>query len=317
MESSLNQIVVGVDGGGSKTRVLVADAKGTEIGSLDAGPSAIQPGEIERSADVIAGAIRQALVEAEVDAMPAVAVIGVAGGGRPSERDALWQALVARDVADEVVVHADATIALEDAFGEGPGVLLIAGTGSMALGRGPTGVLARCGGWGPVFGDEGSGVWLSRRALGIVGAAADGREAETALTGAILTAAVVDSVEALIPWAASATAADLAALAPAVIHCADSGDARAETLVAFAIEELVLHVRALARHLFTDERAATPVAVVGGLLLRGSFRSRFERRLTTAVPGALLKAGEVVPARGAVRHSLRYLTAVLPTGENG
>jgi len=313
----LNQIVVGVDGGGSKTRVSVADAKGIEIASLDAGPSAIQPGETERSADIIAEAIRQALLDAEVDVMPAVACIGVAGAGRQNERDALWQALVARDVADEVIVHADATIALEDAFGEGPGVLLIAGTGSMALGRGPTSVLARCGGWGPVFGDEGSGVWIARRALGIVGAAADGREAETALTGAMLTAAVVDSVEALIPWAARATAADLAALAPAVVHCADAGDARAETLVAFAIEELVLHVRALARHLFVDERAATPVAVAGGLLARGSFRTRFERRLTTAVPGALLKAGDVVPARGAVRHALRFLSAELPTGHHG
>jgi glucosamine kinase len=304
----VNQIVVGVDGGGSKTRVVVADAAGTEIAAVDAGPSAVQPGEIERSAEVIAAAVRQALLAAEVDVMPAVACIGVAGAGRQAERDALWQALVARDVAEEVVVHPDATIALEDAFGEGPGVLLIAGTGSMALGRGPTGVIARCGGWGPVFGDEGSGVWLSRRALGIVAAATDGREPETALTGALLTAAVVDSVEALIPWAAHATPADLAALAPAVIHCADTGDARAETLVAFAIEELVLHVRALARHLFADERAATPVALAGGMLGKGSsFRSRLERRLLTAVPGAQLRAGEVIAARGAVRTALRLL----------
>jgi glucosamine kinase len=304
----VTQIIVGVDGGGSKTRVLVADAAGAEIAGIDAGPSAVQPGETERSAEVIAQAVRQALLEAEVDTMPAVACIGVAGAGRQAERDALWQALVERDVAEEVVVHADATIALEDAFGEGPGVLLISGTGSMALGRGPTGVLARCGGWGPVFGDEGSGVWLGRRALGIVAAASDGREPETALTGAILTAAVVDSVEALIPWAAHATAADLAALAPAVIHCADAGDARAETLVAFAIEELVIHVRALARHLFVDERAATPVALAGGMLAKASsFRSRLERRLLTAVPGAQLRAGDVVPARGAVRSALRLL----------
>jgi glucosamine kinase len=303
----VNQVVIGVDGGGSKTRVLIADAAGTEIVGVDAGPSAVQPGDVERSAEIIAVAVRQALIAAEVDVMPAVACVGVAGAGRQAERDALWQALVARDVAEEVVVHADATIALEDAFGEGPGVLLIAGTGSMALGRGPTGVLARCGGWGPVFGDEGGGAWISRRALGIVAAATDGREAETALTGAILTAAVVDSAEALIPWAARATAAELAALAPAAIHCADAGDARAETLVSFAIEELVIHVRTLARHLFSDERAATPVALAGGMLGKGSFRSRLERRLLTAVPGAQLRAGDVVPARGAIRHALRLL----------
>ncbi len=316
----MSQIVVGVDGGGSKTRVLVADATGAELAGVDAGPSAVHPGEIERSASTIAAAVRQALAAAEIDTIPAVACVGVAGAGRQAERDALWQALVARDVADEIVVHPDATIALADAFGEGPGVLLISGTGSMALGRGPTGVVARCGGWGPVIGDEGGGAWISRRALGVVAAAADGREPETALTGAILTAAVVDSAEALIPWAAQATAADLAALAPAVIHCADAGDARAETLVAFAVEELAIHVRTLARHLFADERAATPVALAGGMLAKGaSLRQRLERRLLTAVPGAQLRAGDVVPARGAIREALRVLRveAALPARDDG
>jgi glucosamine kinase len=315
----VSQIVVGVDGGGSKTRVLVSDATGAELASIDAGPSAVHPGDVERSASAIATAVRQALAAADIDTMPAVACVGVAGAGRQAERDALWQALVARDVADEIVVHPDATIALEDAFGEGPGVLLISGTGSMALGRGPTGVIARCGGWGPVFGDEGGGAWISRRALGIVAAAADGREPETALTGAILTAAVVDSAEALIPWAALATAAELAALAPAVIHCADAGDARAETLVAFAVEELAIHVRTLARHLFADERAAVPVALAGGMLAKGmSLRARLERRLLTAVPGTQLRAGDVVPARGAVREALRLLRveAALPAGDD-
>jgi glucosamine kinase len=304
----VSQIVIGVDGGGSKTRVLVADATGTELAGIDGGPSAIHPGDVERSASAIASAVRQALAAAEIDVMPAVACVGVAGAGRQAERDALWQALIARDVADEIVVHPDATIALEDAFGEGPGVLLISGTGSMALGRSPTGVIARAGGWGPVFGDEGGGAWIARRALGVVAAAADGREPETALTGAMLTAAVVDSTEALIPWASHATAAELAALAPAVVHCADIGDPRAETLVAFAVEELAIHVRALARQLFVDERAAVPVALAGGMLARGSsLRQRLERRLLTAVPGAQLRAGDVVPARGAVREALRVL----------
>ncbi len=306
----MTQIVIGVDSGGSKTRVLVADATGTELGSVEGPPSAIRPGEAERAADVIAATIRDALAHAGMsEAFPSVACVGAAGAGRPDERDALWQALVARDVAEEVIVQADATVALDDAFGDGPGVMLIGGTGSVAFGRGPTGTLARSGGWGPVFGDEGGGAWIGRRALGVVAAAADGREPETALTGAVLTAAVVDSVEALIPWASRATPADFAALAPAVIHCADAGDARAETLLAFAAEELVIHVRTLARQLFIDERAAVPVALAGGLLSRGSsLRGRLERRLATAVPGAQLRAAEVVPARGAVRGALRLLT---------
>jgi glucosamine kinase len=228
--------------------------------------------------------------------------------GRDTERQALWQALVSRELAEEVVVHADATIALDDAFGDGAGLLLIAGTGSVAFGRGPTGTLARCGGWGPVFGDEGGGSWIGRRALSIVTAASDGREPETALTGAILTATEVSDVHQLVAWAAAATPANLAALVPTVMSVADGGDLRANALLSLAVEELSLHLRTLARQLFGDERAAVPVALAGGLLRRGTaLRKRLEHRLKSGVPGAQVRAEDVVPARGAVRGALRFL----------
>ena len=249
------RFVVGVDGGGSRTRAVVADETGTAIGSAQGGPSAVRPGDVERSASTIAAVVADALAAADAsDTAPSVLSVGVAGVGREPERLELERALVARGLADEVVVQPDALVALEDAFGDGAGILLIAGTGSVAYGRGPTGVVARCGGWGPVCGDEGSGVWIGRRALSVVTAAADGREPETALTGVVVTAAEVSSVEDLIGWAAKATPADLASLAPVVLQCADSGDARATAIASFATEELMLHVVALARRLFTDER---------------------------------------------------------------
>jgi glucosamine kinase len=186
--------------------------------------------------------------------------------------------------------------------------LLIAGTGSVAFGRGPTGTFARCGGWGPYFGDEGSGAWIGRRALSVVTAAADGREPETTLTGAILTAAEVNDVSELVPWAAAASPSALATLAPVVMSVADSGDLRANALLTLAVEELMLHLRTLARQLFVDERASVPLALAGGLMARGTpLRKRLEHRLKSAVPGAQIRAEEVVPVRGAVRGALRYL----------
>lgn len=308
----MSGIVVGVDGGGSKTLVMLADERGNPIVTVEAGPSAVRPGEAERSATTIIAAVRDALAAAGMShVVPKVLCVGVAGVGRETERQGLWQALMGAELAEEVVVHADATIALDDAFADGPGILLIAGTGSIAYGRGPTGTLARCGGWGPAFGDEGSGSWIGRRALSIVTAAHDGREPETLLTGAIMTAAEVEQIEDLIPWGASATPAMFAGLAPAVSNSAEAGDLRANALISIAAEELSLHVRTLARRLFGDEQAAAPVAFAGGLLTRGTLlRKRLEQRLKSSVPGAQIRAEDVIPARGAVRGALRFLGVI-------
>jgi glucosamine kinase len=112
----------------------------------------------------------------------------------------------------------------------------------------------------------------------------------------------------LVGWAANAPPAQLATLAPVVLSVADAGDLRANAVVSIAVEELVLHVRALARQLFADERAALQVALSGGLLSREStLRKRLEHRLKSAVPGATIRSEPVVAARGAVRAALRIL----------
>jgi Predicted N-acetylglucosamine kinase len=302
-------LVAGVDGGGSKTRVIITDEAGTKLGEAVGAGSAVRPGTAQQSAVTIASTLADALASCDVtDVAPRMLCVGVAGAGREGERDALLEALGALEVAEEVIVVPDFAIALEDAFGEGPGVLLISGTGSAAFGRGPSGTSARCGGWGPVCGDEGSGAWIGRRALSVVTASADGREPETALVGAVLTAAQVNEPQELVAWAAQATPAVFASLAPVVSSVADAGDLRANAIISLAVEELVLHIRTLARSLFGDERAATPVAFTGGILTRGTtVRKRLEQRLRSAVPGAQVVAADVDPARGAVRHGLRYL----------
>ena len=302
-------IVVGVDGGGSKTRAIVADEHGGQLGEVVGPASGVKPGQAEASAEVIAATVRDALASCEMThVVPKVICVGVAGVARDQERQALWQALVSRELGEEIVVHPDFSIALDDAFGDGPGILLISGTGSVAFGRSPSGTIARCGGWGAVIGDEGSGAWVGRRALSVVTASADGREPETALMGAVLTAAQVNDPRELVAWAAQATPAQLATLAPVVSSVAEAGDLRANALISLAVEELVLHVRALARQLFGDERAAAPVAFSGGMLTRGTpLRKRLEHRLRSAVPGAQVQTAEVDAARGAVRGALRFL----------
>jgi len=220
-------IVAGVDGGGSKTHVIITDEAGTKVGEAFGAGSAVRPGTAEHAATVIASTLAEALASCHMAGMvPRMLCVGVAGAGREGERDALLEALGARELAEELIVVPDFTIALEDAFGEGPGILLISGTGSAAFGRSPSGASARCGGWGPVCGDEGSGAWIGRRALSVVTASADGREPETALVGAVLTAAQVNEPQELVAWAAQATPAVFASLAPVVSSVADAPSSR-------------------------------------------------------------------------------------------
>lgn len=308
----MTHLVVGVDGGGSKTRVIVAEESGRELASLSGAASAVRPGEALHSAEVIGALVRDTLALAErADARPRALVVGVAGVGREKERKALVRALAGEGLAEELSVTTDAEIAMTDAFGEGPGVLLISGTGSVAFGRSPTGAFKRCGGWGPDCGDEGSGAWIGRRALSVVTSSSDEREPETRLVGAVLTALELEEVDGLVAWAAQASPKDLAALAVPVVTLASERDLRANSICTLAAEELVLHVRTLARQLFVDERAAVPVALAGGMLQRGSFLRRLvEHRLKSAVPGAQLHGEEVVPARGAVKLAQRLLAGV-------
>lgn len=305
----MTNIVVGVDGGASKTRVIVADATGAELATVTGVASAVRPGEAAHSADVIAKLVGEALAACEMDEeMPSALCVGIAGVGRDAEYSAFEDAMSKRNLADELVVLPDAVIALNDAFHEEAGIVLIAGTGSMAYGRGPSQKMARCGGWGPVCGDEGSGAWIGRRALSVITGSADGREPETGLLNAILTHLELESPDELISWAAGATPRDFALLATPVMTVAATGDLRANSLCTLATEELVIHVRTLARRLFTDERAAVPVALAGGMFGRGSWlRKLVEMRLKSAIPGMVLHSDDVVPARGAVRTALGLL----------
>jgi glucosamine kinase len=302
----MTDFVAGIDGGGSKTRVILADLEGNELADVTGAGSAMAPGRGDHCAQVIGDLIREAMSQASLENdKPRMVVAGVAGVGRAVENRALTVALEDLELADGVMVQGDGEIALTDAFGRGAGIILISGTGSIAYGRSPSRTIARCGGWGPAFGDEGSGAWIGRKALGIVASAADGREPPTSLTGAVLTAAQLNEAEELIPWGIAATPRELAQLAPVVFNAASAGDVRANSLVGLAVEELVLHVRALAVKLFLDDRASVPLAFSGGLLHKGSFlRKRLEQRLKSAVPGAQIRAEEIIAARGAVKAAL-------------
>ena len=208
-------VFLGADAGGSHSTVVIGT--GTEVlGRADGPGAAMRPSGAAKSAAVLAETARRAAAQAGRDLPVERAVVGAAGAGRSQEQAELEAALVEAGVARQVRVLADGEVALATAFGTGPGVLVNAGTGSIAYARDPEGELHRAGGYGWQLGDEGGGYWLGRRALDVAARSHDGRGEGSTLLARLLGALGLQHFDDLVRWTATATPAQMAALAVAV-----------------------------------------------------------------------------------------------------
>ncbi len=302
-----SQAVIGIDGGGTATRALVLDERGKELGRAEGGPALIDRPGSPIDIEAVAATVQRAAAAAGVELPAAALCAGFAGVGRELERRAVEEALTGR-LAARARVITDAEAAHSDAFGDGPGLLVIAGTGSMALGRAEDGREARTGGWGLLLGDEGSGYDIGLSGLRAAARAADGRGKTTELLARLMAELGLARPEELIPWAARAPKTAIAALAPTVCELAIAGDEVAAEIVAAAVASLAAHVDALLARL-GPWSSPPSLAFAGGLLAPG-------RPLRGAV---LAAAGEcecvaldktVDPARGAARLALHELRRV-------
>src|SRR5215472_2355323 len=176
------RVFLGVDGGGTKTLAVVMDEENGVLGEGAAGPSNPLRVGVASAAAAIREAIDRACAAAHVRRGDIIAGrIGLAGARRAELRTRMVDAIRNLDIGDIEVVG-DADIALFGATDGEPGVVLIAGTGSICCGVDERGERACAGGWGPLAGDEGSGAWIARRALRAIAHAADGRGPATSLS---------------------------------------------------------------------------------------------------------------------------------------
>lgn len=299
----------GVDGGGTRSTLVLADGAGREL-ARESGPAGlVDPRHPERSAEVIAGLVRRALERAGADAPPAALCAGLAGVGNEAERVAVERALAGAGAAGAVRIVSDGEIALHGAFGGGPGVLLVAGTGSVAYGRGADGRMERCGGWGMFVGDEGSGYAIGRAGLAAALRSVDGREAETRLLPRFLELLRLDGARAIPPWAGRAAKGDVAALARHVVDLAAAGDGVALRLVEQQAEQLARHVTALA-HRLDPWPGDVPVVFHGGVLRSGLYASLVERSMDRDSHRFRIQRAEA----DAVHGALAYARALAPGG---
>jgi len=300
---------LGIDGGGTKTTCAVGDESHL-LAMATAGPSNIvRVGESQARQSLQQSALQACAAAGITPAQVSHTCVGGSGAARPELSEIVRQSL-AEILPAPIDVVGDMQIALEAAFDTGPGVVVIAGTGSIAYGRDRQGATARAGGWGFAIGDEGSAHWIGRAALSAVLRASDRTygTAENILHGKLATALCkvwgVTSLADLARVANSVPPPDFAALFPVV---AASQDVLALQVLSNAGRELAEIAAVVANRLFPkDETGPVPVAMTGGVFRHAELtRGDFYNELRQLDPRVDINPRIVEPVEGALRMARR------------
>lgn len=301
-------LVLGVDGGGSHTRVWLGrreqpDERGV-VGRGISKASNPRAQAWQSAVENLQYAVEDAFRSAGIAPMQvAAACIALSGADREQERTQIRDWARRYRLAQNVEVTNDAKPILYARGGEGVGIALISGTGSIAWGRNADGQTVRSGGWGPLMGDEGSGYAIACAGLRAAARAADGRGQPTAILERLLDHFEIETAEELVPkiYAAGVERAEIATLASFVFEAARNQDAAAQQIVQQAADELALAVHTVAARLQLPN-GDWRLAVSGGVLLnREDFCEQLFERLasTQNPPSEMIRINE--PVDGAVR----------------
>lgn len=302
---------LGIDGGGTKTECVIGDEKcvlGKSVGST----IKIKKVGEDAAGRALEAAIAEVCKSAKITPREvARTCIGIAGSSIPEVTD--WTYSVLKQlVGGEVQVVNDALIAHRAAFGDGPGVLVIAGTGSNVLGINDRGESGRAGGWGPMISDEGSGFWIGRRAVAYAMHAYDGKQ-PTSLLDAVMRAWDLKTIEDLVSMANSNPPPDFSSLLPAVIQCANGGDKLAGDILVSAANELAQLAGIVVRKLWRESASVT-VALTGGVFVHSpQIREKFAELVRAERSGITVNLDPVHPVMGALSMA-RQRTSVSVTG---
>ncbi|MFT7677483.1 MAG: N-acetylglucosamine kinase-like BadF-type ATPase [Planctomycetota bacterium] len=303
--------LLGVDAGGSGTRALLVDGAGRELGRGAAGPGNLA----EVGLTGLVACVREAGVQAGVQWPVDGLYLCGAGIWTGEERVEVARALVEAGLGElgRVWAASDLASAQAGAFGGGAGVVLVAGTGSVAFGRDAVGGAARAGGLGPLFDDPGSGFDLGRRALGAAAQAADGRGPGTVLGERLLATLGLTGLRAVARahLAGELDRARVAGLAPVVLEAAGAGDEVAREVLAAATAGLAQAARAVVERL--EQGESLGIACQGGLL----HSSVYAAALTAALGRQLPDNPVVRPAAGPLEGAAYLARMAFDAAEPG
>jgi glucosamine kinase len=296
---------LGIDGGGTKTTCAVGDDSSV-LATASAGPSNIVRVGEATTRESLHQAVRQACAAAGITPSQVLRTcVGGSGAARP-ELAAIVREFLAEMLSTPVDVVGDMQIALEAAFDQGPGVIVIAGTGSIAYGRDRQRKTVRAGGWGFAIGDEGSAHWIGRAAVIALLRASDQNEVagDSALAAALFRAWGVRSLSDLARAANSVPPPDFSALFPAVLATKD--ELAAQVLRSAGRELAQVADIAIGRLFAKAEPGPVPVGMVGGVFRHAELvRQVFYNELRRLDPRAEVIPQVVEPVEGALRMARR------------
>jgi glucosamine kinase len=291
-------LFLGIDGGGSKTTCLLGDEVSVLGRGAGAGSNIVRLGE-ESAQKSLSHAILQACSAANRNPRQiSRTCIGIAGG-TSQQVSAAVRKIVSEVVAGEIEIVGDMVIALHAAFGLAPGVIVVAGTGSIAYGRNSDGDTSRAGGWGFAISDEGSGHWIGRAAIAAMLRSYDEGK-QTDLLENILNVWCLDRCEQLVLAANAVPGPNFAALFPAIMAAADAGDAIARQVLEQAGRELSGLAKVVIGRLFRQGQTAN-IAMTGSVLANCEIvREAFSKSLTAQHATAAVGRVIVDPVEGAL-----------------
>jgi N-acetylglucosamine kinase len=304
--------VLGIDAGGTKTVCLLADGTGAILSEGRGGGANLQAaGELEVE-KVLHEVMEKALGDRDI--RPDAICLGIAGVDRPRDVDAVRGIMRRIGFKSRVVVVNDALVALVAGTGNDRGLVVVAGTGSIAYGRDSAGRAARAGGWGYLLGDEGGGFWIGRMALASVVREFDGRGPATALTGLVLREMNLNSPTELIHaiYDRGLHRGVIAGIAAVVRRGAEAGDPVAAGILEGAAREL--SVAALSVIDALGMRGEAFQSILAGGIFRAipSLAADVSGRLSGIAPRSEIRLLDVEPATGAVRLAIAAARGTSP-----
>lgn len=301
---------LGVDGGATSTACAVCDSDGRVLGVGHGGPSnhILAPGGEARARMAVETALGAAEAAAGLHRIEfASAHFGMTGINRETEQAHVFARVVSSLLSARIMqIDNDAAAALAGALACRPGVIVIAGTGSVAFGRDPSGREAQAGGWGYLFGDEGSGFAIGLAGVRAALRARDGTGPPTILESQIPGRFGKNLGEIpILYYEGRVHRAAIAALAPAVTDAAAAGDSVAASLVEEAAHGLAAIAAAVMTRLTWPE-GTVPLAPVGGVFKAGRvILGPLKAALAARISGAVLVPPRFAPTVGALLLALQ------------